>query len=153
MAGRTDTASRLIAAPASRLYQAMVDAGQLLQWLPPTGMTGTMAEFDPRPGGQYRMTLRYDDAAVAGKSGANEDIVAARFLDLVPDRRVVQEIDFVSDDPRFSGTMTMTWELVPAGDRTEVRIIAANVPEGISPADHAEGMAASLANLARFVEG
>ena len=153
MAGRTDSGSRVIKATPAALYQALVTASALAQWLPPTGMTGEMTEFDPRPGGRYRMALRYDDATIAGKSVGNEDIVEARFVDLVPDQRVVQAVDFVSDDPRFAGIMLMSWVLTPLGNETEVRIIAENVPEGISKQDHDEGLTSSLENLARFVEG
>ncbi len=149
----TDTAFRNIRATPSALYQAMVTARALEQWLPPSGMTGEMVEFDPRPGGRYRMILRYDDADIAGKSGNNEDIAEARFVELVPDQRIVQEVDFVSDDPAFQGTMRMSTLLTSLGDETEVRFVAENVPEGISAADHAEGMNSSLANLAKFVGG
>ncbi|QQR36624.1 SRPBCC domain-containing protein [Devosia oryziradicis] len=150
---RTDTAFRNIRATPSALYQALVTARALEQWLPPSGMTGEMVEFDPRPGGRYRMILRYDDAAIAGKSGSNEDIAEARFIELVPDQRIVQEVDFVSDDPAFQGTMRMSTLLTSLGDETEVRFVAENVPEGISAADHAEGMNSSLVNLAKFVGG
>ena len=150
---RTDTAFRNIRATPSALYQALVTARALEQWLPPSGMTGEMVEFDPRPGGRYRMILRYDDAAIQGKSGGNEDIAEARFVELVPDQRIVQEVDFVSDDPKFQGTMRMSTLLTSLGDETEVRFVAENVPEGISAADHAAGMNSSLENLAKFVGG
>lgn len=150
---RTDTAFRTIRATPGALYQALVTARALEQWMPPTGMTGEMVEFDPRPGGRYRMILRYDDAAIAGKSGGNEDIAEARFIELVPDQRIVQEVDFVSDDPKFQGTMRMSTLLTSLGDETEVRFVAENVPEGISAEDHAEGMNSSLENLAKFVAG
>jgi hypothetical protein len=32
---------------------------------------------------------------------------------LVPDTRVVEAIDFDSEDAAFAGTMTMTWALAP----------------------------------------
>jgi uncharacterized protein YndB with AHSA1/START domain len=140
---RTDTASRTIRATPAALYQALVTAKSLEKWMPPSGMTGEMAEFDPRPGGRYRMILRYDDATVAGKSGGNEDIAEARFVELVPDRLIVQAVDFVSDDPLFQGTMTMSTTLTPLGDETEVRFTAEHVPEGMN---------SSLENLAKFIE-
>lgn len=64
----------------------------------------------------------------------------------------MQEVDFVSDDPAFAGTMTMTWTLAddPGGTRVEIR--ADDVPSGISAEDHTAGMASSLANLAEHVE-
>jgi len=65
---------------------------------------------------------------------------------------VVQAVDFVADAPELAGTMTMTWTVHEDAGATRVEIVAADVPEGISAADHAVGLASSLENLARFVE-
>jgi uncharacterized protein YndB with AHSA1/START domain len=100
------------------------------------------------------LVLTYEDAAGApGKATADSDVVDARFVDIVPDRRVVQAVEFESDDPAFAGTMTMTWEVTAVDGGTRVDITADEVPEGISADDHAAGLASSLANLARYVEG
>lgn len=150
---RTDSAHRVIAAPPDRVYAALVDPDALATWLPPAGMTGRFERFDFRPGGSYRMVLTYEGAPAArGKAADDSDIVEARFVDIVPGTRVVQAVDFVSDDPAYAGTMTMTWEVTAAGDRTRVEIRAADVPAGISATDHAAGLASSLANLAAYVE-
>jgi uncharacterized protein YndB with AHSA1/START domain len=150
---RTDMASRVIAAPLERVYSALVDPDALIEWLPPQGMSGRFECFDARPGGSYRMVLTYADASGApGKATADSDIVEGRFLDVVPGARVVQAVDFVSDNPVYAGTMTMTWEVtaVDAGTRVEIR--ADDVPDGISAEDHAAGLASSLANLAAYLE-
>jgi uncharacterized protein YndB with AHSA1/START domain len=78
--------------------------------------------------------------------------VDGRFVDLVPGSRVVQAVDFVSDDPAFSGTMTMTWELTAVDAGTHVEIRAEDVPDGITAEDHAAGLTSSLANLAAFLQ-
>lgn len=99
------------------------------------------------------MVLTYPDASGApGKATADSDIVEARFIDIVPGKRVVQGVDFVSDDPVNAGTMIMTWEVTAADGGTRVDIIAENVPDGISAEDHAAGFASSLAKLAAYVE-
>ena len=150
---RTDRGSRVIAAPPGRVWTALVDPGALMAWLPPGGMTGRFERFDARPGGSYRMVLTYSDASGApGKATAESDIIEARFVDIVPGERVVQAVDFVSDDPAFAGTMIMTWELTAAGAGTRVDIVAEDVPDGISAEDHAAGLASSLTNLAAYVE-
>ena len=150
---RTDAASRVIAAPPDRVYAAFVDPEALISWLPPQGMTARFERFDPRPGGSYRLVLTYADASGAqGKATADSDVVEARFLDVVPEVRVVQEVDFVSDDPTFAGTMTMTWQVTPVDGGTRVDIIADDVPAGISAEDHSVGLASSLANLADLLE-
>ena len=116
---RTDRASRLIAAAPERVFAALVDPEALTAWLPPQGMTGRFEHFDPRPGGSYRLVLTHTAGSGAlGKAGADTDIVKARFVDIVPAVRVVQEVDFVSDDPAFADMMTMTWELTAVDGRT-----------------------------------
>jgi uncharacterized protein YndB with AHSA1/START domain len=150
---RIDSASRLVRAGSARVFAALVDADALVRWLPPSGMRGRFERFDARPGGSYRLVLTYADSSPgAGKATTDSDIVEARFVDVVPDVRLVQAVDFVSEDPAFNGTMTMTWELSEENDGTRVVISAEDVPTGISPEDHAMGMHSSLANLAAFVE-
>lgn len=151
---RTDTASRLIAARPAEVYAALVDPDALLAWLPPEGMTARFERFDARPGGSYRLVLTYDDPRDGhGKATPDSDVVEARFVRLEPGVRVVQEVDFESDDPAFAGTMTMTWDIRSVdGGGTLVEITAHDVPDGIAAEDHAVGMASSLANLARHLE-
>ncbi|NBB15209.1 ATPase [Caulobacter sp. SLTY] len=149
---RTDTGQRLIAASPERLYAAYVDPDAIAAWRPPEGMTARIEAFDPREGGGYRMAFVYEDAATAGKSGDNVDLFEGRFVELVPGRRIVEQVDFDSPDPAFAGTMTITTTFEPAEGGTLVSVACADVPPGISQADHEEGIASSLANLASFVE-
>jgi uncharacterized protein YndB with AHSA1/START domain len=151
---RTDSATRVIEAEPEGVFAALVDAAALTEWLPPSGMSGRFERFDARPGGSYRLILTYDDGlSGSGKTTIDSDIVEARFVELVPNVRVVQAVDFVSDDPAFAGTMTVTWELSAETSGTRVQVRAEGVPTGISPEDHAAGLASSLANLAAFAEG
>lgn len=143
----------MVAAPPERVFAALLDPGALAAWLPPEGMAGRFERFDARPGGSYRLILTYlDGSAASGKATADTDVVEARFLEIVPGLRVVQAVDFISDDPAYAGTMTMTWEVARAEAGARVEIRADDVPEGISAADHAAGLASSLANLAAHVE-
>lgn len=152
-AERKDTASKLIKASPERIYQALIDPRAIIVWLPPKGMKGEIEQFDPREGGSYRMTLTYDNPKKAhGKSSKNSDIVKGNFVELVPGKRLVQLVEFTSDDPAFAGTMTMTYQLSAAPNGTEVTIMGENVPPGIKPEDHRKGMASTLENLASFTE-
>jgi len=151
---RTDTASRVIGVSREDVYAALVDPAALAAWLPPQGMTARFERFDARPGGSYRLVLTYEDeAAGGGKATPDSDVVEARFVELVPATRVVQAVDFESDDPSFAGTMTMTWQLRAVDGGTLVEIVAEDVPIGISAEDHATGMESSLANLANHLGG
>ena len=81
----------------------------------------------------------------------NPDVVDVLFLDVVPNVRVAQAVNFLSDHPAFAGTMNMTWELASDNDRTQVTIRAENVPPGISAEDHEVGLRTSLAQLATYL--
>lgn len=151
---RRDKASRVIAAPPSRIYAALTDARALERWLPPEGMTGRVLAFEPREGGRYRIELTYDEPPEdGGKSGADSDLVEGRFVTLRPDTLVVQSADFESEDAAFAGTMTIRWEIAPLDDGARATVVAVDVPPGIPQSVHEEGLASSLANLARFVGG
>ncbi|MCD9025469.1 SRPBCC family protein [Cohnella silvisoli] len=151
---RTDSASRVIMSSPRTIYKAFVDPKALVSWLPPKGMIGHIYEFDARNGGAYRMSLTYvgTDHSTIGKTSEHADVVQGRFLELVPDERVVQLVEFESEDPAFAGTMTMTWSLAAVPEGTEVTIVCENVPEGIRQDDHAAGLSSSLENLAAFTE-
>lgn len=148
---RTDQASRIVAASPERVFAAFVQEEALLQWLPPAGSTGRFEHFDLRPGGSYRLVLTFDDAP--GKTTENSDVVEVGIVEVVPGERLVQAVDFASEDPAFTGTMLMTWQVSPLEAGSQVEIKAENVPDGISAEDHAAGLNSSLENLAGYVEG
>ena len=146
--------SRVIRAPRERVYRAFVDREDLLAWLPPGGMTGAFHVFDARVGGGYRMSLVYPpgESSFRGKTAEHEDVVNVRFVALAPPRRIVEAVDFVSDDPDFAGEMTLTttFDEVPGG--TEVTMTFENLPPGLRPEDNSAGAQMSLEQLARYLE-
>ena len=145
---RRHTASLLVPATPQAAYDAFVQPERLVKWLPPAGATGRILAFEPHPGGRFEMTLTFD--AVPGKSSGNTDVVDARFLELLPGRRIVLAVSFPSPDPAFAGIMKMTWSFDPEGEGARVTIVADDVPAGISRADHEVGLRSTLENLRRF---
>lgn len=141
----------MVNAPREEVFAALVNEDARTVWLPPDGMSGRFTWFDARPGGGYRLTLTYDDEGTQGKSRENTDVVEVRFVSLEEPRRVVEEADFVSDDPDLVGTMTMTWSLEAVGNGTLVGITATDVPDVISSEDHATAFASTLSNLDQYV--
>lgn len=115
-------------------------------------MTGHIYEFEARPGGTYRMALTYSNGQSHGKTSEDRDVVKGRFLEFVPDKRIVYLATFESDNPAFAGEMKMSWHLSPVRGGTKVTIICENVPDGIRQEDHDAGLQSSLKNLAIFVE-
>lgn len=150
--GRTDRASRLVAAPADRIYAALVSPHAIMAWLPPDGMAGQVLEFDPQVGGAWRFELTYERAG-AGKTTSASDVTSGRFLSLVPGREVAQTVRFDARDPAFAGEMTLRWSLAPVAGGTQVTVTASDVPAGILAEDHVKGLGSSLDNLAVFVTG
>jgi uncharacterized protein YndB with AHSA1/START domain len=150
--GCTDRAERLIRAPAAQLFACWRDPALLVHWLPPRGMTGRVEHFDPAPGGLFRLVLTHDDPTRAGKSAGASDVVAGQFVTLDPPHHLAFVSRFQSDDPAFQGEMRMDWHFDPVAGGTLVRIIATNVPPGISAEDHAAGMGSSLTQLAALLE-
>jgi uncharacterized protein YndB with AHSA1/START domain len=146
--------SRIIRAPRRTIYQAFLDPEALVSWLPPAGMQGHVYEFDARPGGAYRMSLTYvaPDHSPRGKTSDHTDMFRAQFLEMIPDERIVQLIEFESKDPAFADPMTITWSLADVPGGTKVTVLCENVPDGIRSDDHATGIRSTLENLAAFTE-
>jgi uncharacterized protein YndB with AHSA1/START domain len=151
---RTDSASRVIKASPHAIYRAFVDPDELVSWLPPKGMKGHIYEFDAHDGGTYRMSLAYigTDHSTKGKTSEHADVVKGKFLEFIPNKRIVQSVEFESEDPMFAGEMTMTWTLTAVPEGTAVTIVCENVPAGIRKEDHDVGLRSSLENLAAFTE-
>jgi uncharacterized protein YndB with AHSA1/START domain len=146
--------SRIIKAAPEALYQAFIDRAALVEWLPPAEMTGKIHAFDARVGGGYRMSLFYppNERSLRGKTTDRKDMVDVRFVELVPPRRIVEAVNFVSADPAFHGEMTImvTFEQVSGG--TEVTFLCKNLPPGLRAEDHEAGSRLSLEQLARRFE-
>lgn len=149
--GRTDRASIVVAADAETVYRAFEDAESLMTWLPPGGMTGRALQYEFREGGRYRIELTYAEGD-SGKTTANSDISAGRFVTLEPGKRIVQTVELESTDDSLAGEMRMSWSFEPLESGTKVTITAENVPSGISKEDHDEGLRASLKNLTSYLQ-
>ena len=115
-------------------------------------MTCTVHSFDPREGGVFRISLTYDDESRAGKSGGNVDTYQGYFRELLPNRRIVEVIEFDTSDPELKGEMTITTSLEDVGDTTKVVVAFEGLPEGVSLDDNGTGTAMSLSKLAKLVE-
>ncbi|QOV40437.1 SRPBCC domain-containing protein [Streptomyces ferrugineus] len=146
--------SRHVNASRTAVYRALLDADAVQRWRVPDGMTGHVHAFEGREGGAFRVSLTYDLPTGTGKSAAHTDTYHGRFVRLVPDELVVEEVEFETDDPALRGTMTMTTTLTAAADGgTDVVIAHEGIPDAVPAADNETGTRMALANLARLVEG
>jgi uncharacterized protein YndB with AHSA1/START domain len=95
-----------IDAPPERIYAALTDPRQLDQWL------AARAEIDPRPGGVYAYGWTSEH------EGRTVPVGPARFIELVPGRRVVHDWSYIGE-----GASQVAWELAPLpGGRTRVTL-------------------------------
>ena len=136
----------------AEVYRALLDANAVAKWRVPTGMRGEFHAFEAREGGAFRVSLTYEAPTGTGKSEAHTDTYHGRFVELVPDERVVEVVEFETDDPRLRGEMTMTTELTEVDGGTEVVIVHEGVPDAVPAADNETGTRMALDNLARLVE-
>lgn len=140
-------------APRAAVYRALLDARAVASWMVPTGMTSEVHAFDAREGGAFRISLTYDEPTGTGKTTAHTDTHHGRFVQMVPDERVVEVVEFETDDPTMRGEMTITITLADADGGTELTAVHDGLPPGLSAADNETGWRMSLAKLAALVEG
>jgi uncharacterized protein YndB with AHSA1/START domain len=94
----------------------------------------------------------YDDPDAVGKTEGHTDTYHGRFVELVPDTRVVEETEFETDDPALLGTIVMTTTLSDADGGTDVLIEYDGLPDAVAPADNELGTRMALEKLARLLE-
>lgn len=144
--------SRHVKASRSTVYRALLDPDAIAAWRVPDGMSSQVHEFDPREGGYFRVSLTYDAPDRAGKTAAHTDTYHGHFLSLVPDERVVEQLQFEGADPGLAATMTMTTTLSDAPGGTEVVVRHDGIPDAIPAEDNETGTRMALDKLARLVE-
>jgi uncharacterized protein YndB with AHSA1/START domain len=146
--------TRRINAPRADVYGALIDPADVQRWMVPDGMTSEIHSFDPVPGGAFRISLTYDEPTDTGKTTSQTDTFHGTFVELLPGTRVVQSVEFETDDPDTQGEMTIVYELHEAdgGAATDVVGTHWNLPPGVSAADNELGWSMSMDKLARLVE-
>jgi uncharacterized protein YndB with AHSA1/START domain len=115
-------------------------------------MSSRVHSFEPWPGGTFRVSLTYDEPTGTGKTTARTDTYHGRFVELVPDEKRVESIEFETNDPALRGGMTSTITLADAEGGTELLAVHDALPPGLSTADNELGWREALAKLAALVE-
>ena len=144
--------TRRIDAPRSVVYDALLDARAVQQWMVPDDMTSEVHSFEAVEGGTFRISLTYEQETTAGKTTAQTDSFHGRFVKLVPGTEVVQVVEFETDDPTLQGEMTIRYLLADADGGTELVGTHENLPPGLSPAENELGWRMSIDKLARLAE-
>jgi len=105
--------TRLLDAPADKLFQLWTDPSRMHEWFCPKPWTVTDVKMDQRPGGASTMTMRGPN----GESFPNP----GQYLEIIPNRRIVFTDAFTGDwqtkdgNPFFVGIV----EFEPEGNKTK----------------------------------
>jgi uncharacterized protein YndB with AHSA1/START domain len=138
-------------APRAAIYRALVDPAAVARWMVPEGMTSQVHAFEAHVGGAFRISLTYEAAGSQGKSSAHTDTYHGRFVELVPDERVVQTMEFETADAAMRGEMTVTFTLRDEDGGTEVVGLHEGVPPGVAAEDNEQGWGMAFDKLAALV--
>jgi uncharacterized protein YndB with AHSA1/START domain len=140
-------------APRPRVYRALLDPEAIERWRVPDGMTARVHEFDARVGGAFRVSLTYDAPDRAGKTTAHTDTYHGRFVELVPDERIVEVLQFETTNDAMRGEMQITYTLSDGvGGGTDLVAEHDHLPPGISVSDNDLGWRMSLEKLSALVQ-
>jgi uncharacterized protein YndB with AHSA1/START domain len=146
--------SKIIKAPRQAVYQACLDPDALAKWRVPDNMKAQVHVFDAREGGRFRISLTYQNPAHSpgGKSSEDTDTFEGRFIELIPDEKIVEVVAFESPDPNFAGEMRITTSLRDTAGGTEITLLFQDMPAGIHLEDNEAGTRQSLRKLAALLE-
>ena len=148
----TTRVTQHVKAPREAVYRALLDEGSVTQWRVPDGMVGEVHAFEPRVGGRVHISLTYEDPMRTGKTVAQTDTYRGRFVELVPNERVVEVVEFETEDAAMGGAMKITITLSDADGGTEVEAVHEGVPAGVREEDNEAGWRGGLEKLAALVE-
>lgn len=144
--------TRHLNAPRARVYSALLDPSAIAQWKVPDGMSCHIHAFEGREGGKFRISLKYDAQTGSGKTTAHTDTYHGHFVELVPNEKIVDMIEFETADPSMRGEMTTTITLADADGGTVLVAVHEGLPPGVSPSDNEIGWGMALTKLAAIVE-
>jgi uncharacterized protein YndB with AHSA1/START domain len=125
---------RHVKAPPHAIYAHLTDGALWARW------QGAESEIEAVPGGLFRMTM------------ANGQVAEGRFIDLVPDRRVVFTWGWNGHPSVPAGSSTVEIELIPEAAGTLVRLTHRGLPPD-DVASHEIGWGHYLPRLAAAAEG
>lgn len=151
---QTTKNSREIKALPEEVYAAFTNPSALEFFQAPGDMTAKVHHFDHRVGGGYEMSLYYPESEkkMKGKTSDKEDKFTAKFIEIVPNEKIVETIQFDTSSADFAEPMTMEITFEPVDVGTRVTFLFKNIPKGVKPEDNEAGTISTLEKLAAYVE-
>lgn len=138
---RPITSSRVLPAAPEEVFAAHQDPSRLAQWWGPKGFTNDFHQFDFRPGGTWRFTMRGPDGAAYGMHNQFEEIVRPGRIVLrhfQPGHDFTLLMTFAAHAGGTAVTWAMRFDDPPEGERLRAFLEPAN-------AENLDRLAAHLA--------
>jgi len=137
-----------VAAPPARVFQALIDRQQVLQWTANEFCENVAWEFDARLGGRWRWIVREHNPSGRYKVDLFEHW--GEVLEFDPPRLLVYTWYTNFHEPPSARTV-VRWELTPAGAGTQLKMThsgLANLP--VPRADYSQGWPGLLEAIRDF---
>ncbi|MDQ3501801.1 MAG: SRPBCC domain-containing protein [Actinomycetota bacterium] len=126
--------TRAIGAPPAVVYAYLIEGSKWERW------QGVRATVEPRPGGEFAVVM------------ANDMTAQGKFVELVPDRRVVFTWGWTDHPDLPPGSTTVEIDLVDSDEGTLLTLTHRDLPpEEIAP--HTHGWNRYLTRLGAVAEG
>jgi uncharacterized protein YndB with AHSA1/START domain len=112
--GLTLTLERVLPAPRSRVFRALIEPDELAKWWGPEGFTSPRIEFDPRVGASYRIAMQPPDGDLFHLTG--------EFREVDPPSRLAYTFIWEEPDPDDQETV-VTLSLEDRGESTKLSLV------------------------------
>ena len=132
------TIRRTFNATRERVFAAFTTPTALRAWFGPPGTSVGDVEFDPSPGGRYRILMR---------TAGDEYYLSGVISDIVPPERLAYTFRWEEDAPELERDTYVRIEFVARGDQTEVILIHGNLAGDENRARHNRGWTESFNKL------
>jgi uncharacterized protein YndB with AHSA1/START domain len=138
-----------IAAPPERVFKALVDSAQLMQWWNSDQCKTEFFEMDARRGGKWRFGTSKSTLNV---NGVNQFSCHGEVLEYDPPRALAYTWIANWHDDKSRATV-VRWELSPSGEGTKVRVTHSGLAqENVARKDYSGGWPGVVEMLKKYVE-
>jgi uncharacterized protein YndB with AHSA1/START domain len=143
MSNNTVSLHRVLKSTPEKIFRAFTEATAIASWLPPYGFLCTVHEYNPKPGGSYKMSFQNFGTGNSHSFGGN-------YLEIRPNEFLKYTDKF--DDPNLPGEMITSVWLKQTIAGTDIKITQENIPAAIPVEMCYLGWQESLEKLAKLVE-
>jgi uncharacterized protein YndB with AHSA1/START domain len=138
-----------IAAPAEKIFQALIDPRQVMQWWTSDDCQIESFAFEPRRGGQWRYDTRQTQMDI---NGVSKFPCEGEVLEFDPPRSLAYTWIANWHDQRSQRTI-VRWELVPSGAGTRVKVMHSGLKDlPVARKDYGSGWRGVVETLKGYVE-